>query len=78
MSSKRYPEEFKIEAVKQVSSRCAGGGRSIASGSSIAWCTTSRNWRITGTGSRGKGNPPRPEGARQPDRRMLRSTSSKA
>jgi hypothetical protein len=34
---------------------CAGRRRWIRSGSSTAWCTTSRSWRITGMRSRGTG-----------------------
>jgi hypothetical protein len=33
--------------------------QSIPSGSSIAWCTTSRNWRTTGTVNRKEGQFPR-------------------
>ena len=38
-----------------IASPCADEKRSMANGSSSAWCTTSRSWRITGMGSRKQG-----------------------
>ena len=47
-----------------IASRYAGARRSTRSGRRTAWCTTSRNSRITGTGSRQKEEPPSSGGCR--------------